>query len=81
MKICLDQNERLFLETIDKSFVVKKYRESEKKAKVIGYYGTLDRAIVGVLDHKMMTSEATSIQELLNEIRTAKKELIELLKL
>ena len=68
MKIELEKD--LFLENDGTQLILKKYGfKKEKTYKVVGYYGNLEDALKGYLKHKMVTSEATSINQLLNEIK------------
>lgn len=53
--------------------ILRKYGyKDEEKYVVLGYYGDLEQALQGYLRHKMVTSDATSINRLMNEIRALK---------
>ena len=48
-------------------------RKGEIYESPIGYYGNVEGALRGYLNHKTNTSEATSINELLSEIKDVKE--------
>lgn len=59
--------------------ILRKYGyKDEEKYVVLGYYRDLEQALQGYLRHKTVTSEATSIKRLLNEIRALKNHVTQL---
>lgn len=47
-------------------------KEGKATFKTLGYYSTLEQALEGYLRFKIKTSQATTLQELLNEIKALK---------
>ncbi len=74
MNIKIDNN--YSLKSDPRNVVLIENKVSEKGTEyesTIGYYGTVESALKGYLKHKNNTSEATSINQLLNEIKETRK--------
>lgn len=83
MKVKLDGN--VYLESDDQQFLLKEYTGktyTNKKGEEIeayrnlGYYGTIQQAIKGIVKKKLLESDATTLQELRNDVSNL-KEMIE----
>ena len=55
-------------------------KKGDKTYRTLGYYSDLDQALEGYLKHKTRTSEATTLQEILNEIKALKNHINNLAK-
>jgi len=70
VRLNIELEKDLYLVNDGTQLILRKYGYKKKdKYKVVGYYGNLEEAIQGYLRHKVVTSEAKSINRLLNEIR------------
>jgi hypothetical protein len=70
MEIKLEEN--ILLTSDENQFVLKKENGLDKKNettyKTLGYYSTLPQALKGYVKHKTRVSQATTLQQVINEI-------------
>lgn len=66
----------IILTSDETQFILKKEIGVDKKGdttyRTLGYYSEIDHALKGYVKYKTRTSDATTLQQLLNEIKTLK---------
>ena len=74
MEITLEQG--IILSSDENQLVLRKDGGKDKKNnqiyRTLGYYTTLEQALDGYAKYKIRTSQATTLQELLNEVKALK---------
>lgn len=84
MKIQIEEN--LYLESDPYQYLLKQYSgktytnekgEEREGYQVIGYYGKIGQAINALIDFKLKQSTATTLKELLNEVKEIKNDINE----
>ena len=80
MKIKLDGN--VYLESDDQQFLLKEYTgktytnkkgEEVETYRNLGYYGTIQQAIKGIVRKKLLESDATTLQEIKSDVNKLEK--------
>lgn len=86
MKIKVDEN--TYVESDGMQFIVKRYSgktytnkdgKEHENYRVLGYYGTIEQLMNGLINKKTLESKATTFKELLQEMHNIKSEIKELL--
>lgn len=87
MKIKID--DKTYIESDGMQFIVKKYTGNftvDKKGveregyQALGYYGTIEQLISGLVNKKILKSKATNFEELSRDIQKAKRDITKLIK-
>lgn len=80
MKIQIEEN--LYLESDPYQYLLKQYSgktytnekgEEREGYRVLGYYGTIEQAIKGLIEMKIKESTVTTLKELLDEVKEIKQ--------
>lgn len=80
MKIHIENN--IYLESDEQQFLLKEYTgntytnkkgEEVETYKNLGYYGTIEHAIKGIINKKLLKSNATTLMELRNDVSNLKE--------
>jgi uncharacterized lipoprotein YajG len=83
MKIKVEDN--LYIESDHLQFYIRKYsgktdKDGRETYNVLGYFSSLNQAIKYLAKHKVMKSDATTVQELLNDLRRIENRINELVR-
>jgi hypothetical protein len=83
MKIKVEDN--LYIESDHLQFYIRKYNgKTDNKGReiynVLGYFSSLNQAIKYLVKHKVMKSDATTVQELLDDLKRIENRINELVK-
>ena len=74
MNIQLEKD--IWLSSDEQGFTLKQFMRFDKNEepvyKVLGYYSTLEQSLNGYTKYKTRTSEATTLQQVINEIQALK---------
>lgn len=75
----------IYIESDSMQFTIKKYtgttdKEGKEIGQALGYYSSLNHTLKGLLKLKVLASNATSIKELLEEVKRIEKEIDDLIK-
>jgi hypothetical protein len=73
----------LYIESDDLSFLVKEYsgkldKNGNKVSRTLGYFNSVNQAVNFIIKRKLMRSDATTLKELLDELKRIEKWIEEL---
>jgi hypothetical protein len=83
MKIKVEDN--LYIESDSLQFYIRKYsgktdKDGRETYNVLGYFSSLNQAVKHLIKHKLMKSSATTVQELLDDLKRIENRINELVK-
>lgn len=85
----IEVEENVFVESDGTQFLVKKYSGNSYKNKkgeevegysVLGYYGTIEQVMNGLINSKIHESKATTFKELIEDMQQIRNDITKLLK-